>query len=71
MTFQYKRASDSGPVIRGPYNANRDSKFLELVLVVDNREFKELGESQRRVVDHCKTIANIINGVGGAGGTAG
>ncbi|XP_019758376.2 disintegrin and metalloproteinase domain-containing protein 9 [Dendroctonus ponderosae] len=61
--LRYKRSSDSATVIRGPYNANRDSKYLELVLVVDNREFKELGENQRRVVDHCKTIANIINGL--------
>ncbi|XP_066246766.1 disintegrin and metalloproteinase domain-containing protein 9 isoform X2 [Euwallacea similis] len=61
--LRYKRSTDDNPLIRGPYNANKDSKYVELVLVVDNREYKELGESPRRVIDHCKTIANIINGL--------
>jgi hypothetical protein len=58
--LQYKRNTD---VIRGPYNANRQSRYVELVLVVDNKEYKELGESREKVNHHCKEIANIINAV--------
>ncbi|XP_050304497.1 disintegrin and metalloproteinase domain-containing protein 12-like [Anthonomus grandis grandis] len=62
--LRYKRSTDeSKSPIRGPYNANKESKYVELVIVVDNREFKELEESTRRVLDHCKNIANIINGL--------
>lgn len=61
--LQYKRDLDHRELIRGPYNANKESKYVELVLVIDNREYKELGESRQRVIQHCKTIANIINGV--------
>jgi hypothetical protein len=60
MMLQYKRNTD---VIRGPYNANRQSLYVELVLVVDNKEYKELGESREKVNHHCKEIANIINAV--------
>ncbi|PNF29078.1 hypothetical protein B7P43_G12631, partial [Cryptotermes secundus] len=56
--LRYKRNTD---VIRGPYNANRQSRYVELVLVVDNKEYKELGESREKVNHHCKEIANIIN----------
>lgn len=61
IILQYKRAS--GPEIRGPYNANKRSRYVELVLVVDNREYKDMGESLYKVYQHCKEIANIINGV--------
>ncbi|XP_030753869.1 disintegrin and metalloproteinase domain-containing protein 12 [Sitophilus oryzae] len=60
---RYKRSTESHDLIRGPYNANKESKYVELVLVVDNREYKELGESRSRVINHCKSIANIINGL--------
>jgi hypothetical protein len=30
---------------------------------VDNKEYKELGESREKVNHHCKEIANIINAV--------
>lgn len=50
-------------VIRGPYNANKLSRYVELVLVIDNKEFKDLGEDLRKVYQHCKDIANIINGL--------
>lgn len=63
QTFQYKRASEQNELVRGPYNANKESKYVELVLVVDNQEFKEFGESTSKVELHCKTIANMINGV--------
>lgn len=59
--FQHKRSAD--PQIRGPYNAGKQSRYVELVLVVDNREYKEYGENKQRVEQRCKEIANIINGV--------
>lgn len=60
--FQIKR---SDAVIRGPYNANARSSYVELVLVLDNKEYKALGENMGRVNSHCKDIANIINAVSG------
>ncbi|KAJ8973101.1 hypothetical protein NQ317_008193 [Molorchus minor] len=60
----YKRDADENELlVRGPYNANKESKYVELVLVIDNQEFKELGESNTRVYNHAKTLANIINGL--------
>lgn len=50
-------------MVKGPYNANKDSRYVELVLVVDNRLFKELGSRISKVEQHCKDITNIINGV--------
>lgn len=57
---QFKR---SGEVIRGPYNANAQSRYVELVMVLDNKEYSALGENMQRVNNHCKDIANIINAV--------
>uniref|UniRef100_A0A0C9RIY5 Adam12_0 protein n=1 Tax=Fopius arisanus TaxID=64838 RepID=A0A0C9RIY5_9HYME len=54
-----KRAADE--VIRGPYNANRQSRYVELVLVIDKTEYIALGENLHKVHHHCKDIANIIN----------
>ncbi|XP_043270654.1 uncharacterized protein Meltrin isoform X1 [Venturia canescens] len=58
-TSRYKRAADT--VIRGPYNANRQSRYVELVLVIDKKEYVALGENLDKVHHHCKDIANIIN----------
>lgn len=58
--MQYKRAAE---VIRGPYNANRHSRYVELVLVIDKKEYKTLNENLDNVYHHCKDIANIINAV--------
>ncbi|CAH0554467.1 unnamed protein product [Brassicogethes aeneus] len=60
---RYKRAAEENDKVRGPYNANKDSKYVELVLVVDNMEFKHFSDNHRKVEDHCKEIANIINGL--------
>nr|CAI5835361.1 unnamed protein product [Callosobruchus analis] len=60
---RYKRAANQPDVIRGPYNSNKESKYVELVIVIDNREYKELGENKPKVLNHAKTIANIINGL--------
>ena len=58
--FQRKRAAEA---IRGPYNANRHSRYVELVLVIDKKEYIALDENLDRVHQHCKDIANIINAV--------
>ncbi|XP_065167379.1 disintegrin and metalloproteinase domain-containing protein 12-like isoform X2 [Atheta coriaria] len=58
--LRYKR-STSETLVRGPYNANKQSRYVELVLVVDNRQFKELDENVKVVEQHCKDIANTIN----------
>ena len=63
--LQYKRGTE--PEIRGPYNANRQSRYVELVLVIDNKEYTALGENLARVHQHCKDIANIINAVSNQG----
>lgn len=54
-----KRNTDA---IRGPYNANRQSRYVELLLVVDNEEYKAL-QDLKMVYQHCKDITNIINAV--------
>ncbi|CAG2067913.1 unnamed protein product [Timema podura] len=58
--LRYKRDTE---VIRGPYNANKQSRYVELVLVVDNKLYKDMGENLQKVYSHCKEIANIINSV--------
>jgi hypothetical protein len=60
---RYKRAVQHGTPVRGPYNSNRKSKYLELVLVVDHGKYKELNESVKEVEHYCKNIANIIYGL--------
>ncbi|XP_053946621.1 disintegrin and metalloproteinase domain-containing protein 12, partial [Anastrepha ludens] len=59
--LRYKRSHHNNDVIRGPYNANKHSSYVELVIVVDNKMYKSFGESQRKVHQHCKDLANIIN----------
>ncbi|XP_046591917.1 uncharacterized protein LOC107216740 isoform X1 [Neodiprion lecontei] len=56
--LRYKR--DTG-VIRGPYNANKESRYVELVMVIDQKGYFALGKNMARVYHHCKDIANIIN----------
>ncbi|KAK6622490.1 hypothetical protein RUM44_002302 [Polyplax serrata] len=51
---------DTSDAVRGPYNANRQSRYVELLLVVDNEEYKALGDL-KVVYQHCKDITNIIN----------
>lgn len=55
---RHKRATE---VIRGPYNANRHSRYVELVMVIDKKEYIALEENLDKVYQHCKDIANIIN----------
>ncbi|ALC45519.1 Neu3, partial [Drosophila busckii] len=56
-----RRQTDDNQRIRGPYNADRYSSYVELVIVVDNKVFKHFGESEKRVHQHCKDLANIVN----------
>lgn len=60
--FQFKR-SVTESTVREPYNANRQSSFVELVIVVDNDVFKKMDENLDKVHKYCKDIANIINSV--------
>lgn len=64
IIFQRKR-STSAATIRMPYNSNAQSSFVELVLVVDNKVFKGLGENLKKTHARCQDIANIINAVSG------
>lgn len=50
--------------VREPYNANKQSSFVELVIVVDNEIYKEMNENLDKIHQYCKDIANIINSVG-------
>lgn len=49
--------------IKEPYNANRQSSFVELVLVVDNGVYKKFGEDLKAVHKYCKDMVNVINSV--------
>lgn len=58
--FQTKRSKRS---LHGPYNQNDKSRFIELVLVVDQEEYKFFNNELQKVYQHTKDIANIINSV--------
>jgi len=47
--------------VKGPWNANKRSRYVELVIVVDNRKYKEYGKDLRKVYRKCKDMANIAN----------
>jgi len=49
------------PSIEGPWNANVRSRYVELILVVDNQEFLEHGSDVEKVYRICKDIANVMN----------
>lgn len=49
--------------VRGPYNANKLTRYVELVLVSDYREFVANGENIHTVHRQLKDVANIINSV--------
>ncbi|XP_044726818.1 disintegrin and metalloproteinase domain-containing protein 12-like [Chrysoperla carnea] len=62
--LRYKRSDRSASHksnIRGPYNANKRSRYVELVMVVDQLEYKKQESNLRTVNNRCKNIANIIN----------
>ena len=47
--------------VQGPWNANKRSRYVELLLVVDNKEYKDHGEDLERVYKICKDVANVMN----------
>lgn len=49
--------------MREPYNANKQSSFVELVIVVDHEVYTKMDENLDKVHKYCKDIANIINSV--------
>ncbi|TDG47412.1 hypothetical protein AWZ03_006140 [Drosophila navojoa] len=61
MLRRKRRQTDESQLIRGPYNANKYSSYVELVIVVDNKVYKHFGENAKRVHQHCKDLANIVN----------
>ncbi|CAH0721226.1 unnamed protein product, partial [Brenthis ino] len=60
---RYKRDAYDETELRGPFNANKLSRYVELVLVADNREYRTNGESIATVHRQLKDVANIINSV--------
>ncbi|XP_076058240.1 uncharacterized protein LOC143035271 [Oratosquilla oratoria] len=58
--LRYKRSSRSSG-IRGPYNSNSDSRYVELVLVADKSEYEKHGHEVSKIYQRCKDIANIVN----------
>ncbi|XP_066981317.1 uncharacterized protein [Macrobrachium rosenbergii] len=59
--LRYKRSSDGNSNIRGPYNANALSRYVELVLVADKSEYEKHGHKIKKIYQRCKDIANIVN----------
>ncbi|XP_055617685.1 zinc metalloproteinase-disintegrin-like EoMP06 [Toxorhynchites rutilus septentrionalis] len=47
--------------IAGPYNSNRHSKFVELVLVVDNSLYRKFDSDLWEVHRYCTDVVNHIN----------
>uniref|UniRef100_A0A336MLR0 CSON003023 protein n=1 Tax=Culicoides sonorensis TaxID=179676 RepID=A0A336MLR0_CULSO len=60
---RFKRALPNNNDIRGPYNANKHSSYVELLMVVDNKVYTSMDKNIKRVHQHCKDIVNIINGL--------
>ncbi|XP_075148734.1 disintegrin and metalloproteinase domain-containing protein meltrin [Haematobia irritans] len=59
--LRYKRSDDESNMIRGPYNSNKHSSYVEIVIVVDNKAYKSFNENMKKVHQHCKDLANIMN----------
>ncbi len=57
----FASSSQQKSPILGPWNANRRSRYVELLLVVDNREFAEHGRDLPKVLRFCKDVANVMN----------
>lgn len=57
---RYKRETDQKQV-QGPYNANKQSRYIELVLVVDHGEFQSHGGNLESVHSQMIQVTNIVN----------
>nr|XP_034837294.1 disintegrin and metalloproteinase domain-containing protein 12-like isoform X1 [Maniola hyperantus] len=60
---RYKRDTSEDTEVRGPFNVNKQSRYVELVLVADNGEYRANGENIHTVHRQLKDVANIINSV--------
>lgn len=49
--------------IGGPFKSNSRSRYVELVLVVDNKSYENQDKDLKRVFRRSKDIANIVNAV--------
>uniref|UniRef100_A0A182YLM7 Uncharacterized protein n=1 Tax=Anopheles stephensi TaxID=30069 RepID=A0A182YLM7_ANOST len=47
--------------IKGPYQANAHSSYVELLLVVDNSLFRKLDQDTWKVYQYCANLVNHIN----------
>ena len=56
---QVKRSSQP----RGPYKSNRRSRYVEMVLVVDQKVYQDNREDLKATIRRTKEIANIVNSV--------
>lgn len=61
QNIQPKEGHKSKSEIKGPWNANHRSRYVELLLVVDNKEYKDHGENLEKVYQICKDVANVMN----------
>ena len=52
-----------GDEVLPPWNSNKNSRFVELVLVVDTRLYIQFGRNQNSLHNMCKQIANKINSI--------
>ncbi|XP_035779434.1 zinc metalloproteinase-disintegrin-like BmMP isoform X2 [Anopheles albimanus] len=55
------KRNHEGAMIRGPYQANRHTRFVEMVLVVDRAFFQRFDKDEWKVYDYCTSIVNHIN----------
>lgn len=47
--------------IKGPYQANAHSSYVELLLVADNSLFRKLDQDMWQVYHYCASLVNHIN----------
>lgn len=59
--FHYIFHKRSIAEVKGPYDSNKDSRYLELILVVDKETFEELDSDLMKVNNHCQNVANTAN----------
>ena len=46
-----------------PFDSNGKSRYVEMVIVVDNKKYRELGSDLKKTVARTKEISNIVNAV--------
>lgn len=58
--LQFKRSHVKSP-IKGPHNSNKNSRYVEMVFVIDNKSYRKMKNNLAKVYSHCKELANIMN----------